>query len=210
LVADLLLRPPTLGTRQLGLFSRMAKLIFSAITSLDCYIEDAEGEFDWGRPDDEVLDFINDLERSIGTYLYGRRMYETMVYWETARSLPDLDPGSKEFGEIWRAAEKIVYSTSLATVLSARTKLERIFDANVIQEMKSSRERDITVSGPNLAAHAFRAGLVDECQLFLAPVAVGGGKSAMPTQTRLNFELVEERRFGSGVVFLRYRNSVAN
>ncbi|MFY9783862.1 MAG: dihydrofolate reductase family protein [Acidimicrobiales bacterium] len=185
----------------------MVKLIFTAITSLDGYIEDTEGQFDWAMPDDEVLGVINDLEAPIGTYLYGRRMYETMVYWETAQSQVDLDSGSQEFGQIWRAAEKIVYSTSLGTTSSARTHIKRVFDPTAIQEMKSCRERDITVAGPNLAAHAFRHDLVDECQLFLVPVAVGGGKPALPTQTRLNFELVEERSFRSGVVFLHYRNS---
>jgi dihydrofolate reductase len=188
----------------------MAKLIFSAITSLDGYIEDATGGFDWAMPDDEVLQFINGLEAPIGTYLYGRRMYETMVYWETAQSVVDLDPRSQEFGEIWRAAQKIVYSTSLATASSARTQIERVFDPTTIQEMKSSSERDITVAGPNLAAHAIRTGLVDEYQLFLVPVIVGGGKPALTTQTRLNVELVEERRFRSGVVFLHYRNSMAH
>jgi dihydrofolate reductase len=185
----------------------MAKLIFTAITSLDGYFEDAVGNFDWAMPDDEVLRFINDLEAPIGTYLYGRRIYETMVYWETAQSIVDLDPGSQEFGEIWRAAQKIVYSTSLATASSARTQIERIFDPMAIQEMKSNRERDLEVAGPSLAARAFRTGLVDECRLFLVPVAVGGGKRALPPQTRLSFELVGERRFRSGVVFLHYRNS---
>jgi dihydrofolate reductase len=182
-------------------------LIFSAITSLDGYIEDTTGNFDWAMPDDEVNHFINDLEAPIGTYLYGRGMYETMVYWETAQSVVDLDPQSQDFGEIWRAAQKIVYSTSLVAVSSARTQIERVFDPKAIQEMKSSRERDLTVAGPNLAAHAFRAGLVDECQLFLVPVAVGGGKHALPAQTRLNFDLVDERRFRSGVIFLHYRKS---
>jgi dihydrofolate reductase len=188
----------------------MAKLIFCAITSLDGYMEDAAGNFDWAVPDDEVVSFINDLVAPIGTYLLGRRMYETMVYWETAESLVDLDSQSQEFGEIWRAAQKIVYSTSLKTASSARTQIERVFDPTAIQEMKSSRDHDITVAGPNLAANAFRTGLVDECQLFLVPVAVGGGKPALPTQTRLNFELVGERKFRSGVVFLHYRNPVAD
>ncbi len=188
----------------------MAKLIFTAITSLDGYVADAGDNFDWARPDREVSRFINDLEAPMGTYLYGRRMYETMVYWETAQSLVDLDSESQEFGEIWRAAQKIVYSRSLAVASSARTQIERVFDATVIQEMKSSYERDITVAGPNLAAHAFRAGLVDECQLLLVPVALGGGKPALPSQTRLDFELVGERRFRNGVVFLHYRNSMAD
>lgn len=188
----------------------MAKLIFSAISSLDGFIEDAGGNFTWGAPDEEVLGFINELEAPIGTYLYGRRMYETMVYWETAQSLIDLDSGSQEFGEIWRAAQKIVYSRSLAMASSARTRIERVFDPTVIREMKSRHERDMTVAGPNLAKHAFRAGLVDECQLFLVPIVLGGGKPALPRDTRLDFELVSERRFRSGVVFLHYRTSMAD
>ena len=189
----------------LRLALRMAKLIFSAITSLDGYIEDATGGFDWASPDEEVLSFINDLEAPVGTYLYGRRMYETMVYWETAQDLAELDPGSQTFGAMWRAAQKIVYSTSLSTVSSVRTQLEQRFEPAVIQEMKSSHDRDITVGGPTLAAHAFRAGLVDECQLFLVPVSVGGGKAAMPSQIRMNFELVRECSFRNGVVYLNYR-----
>jgi dihydrofolate reductase len=183
----------------------MAKLIFSAITSLDGYIEDERGNFDWAEPDDEVLQFINDVERPVGTYLYGSRMYETMVYWETAHVLADLSPSAQEFAEIWRAAHKIVYSTSLATTSSAQTRIERSFDPAVIQEMKSTLERDITVGGPNLAALAFRAGLVDECQLFLVPVVLGGGKPSLPSDVRLKFELVSERSFSCGVVFLHYR-----
>lgn len=188
----------------------MAKLIFTAITSLDGYIEDAAGNFDWAMPDDEVLRFINDLEALIGTYLYGRRIYETMVYWETEESLVDPDPMSQEFGEIWRAAEKIVYSTSLATASSARTQIERVFDPMKIREMKSTLDRDLEVAGPNLAAHAFRAGLVDECQLFLVPLVLGGGKPALPRDTSLRFELVNERTFQSGVVFLHYRASTVD
>ena len=186
----------------------MAKLIFSAITSLNGYIEDAEGNFDWAAPDEEVFRFINELEASLGTYLFGRRMYETMVYWETTPA--DGDPHAQVFSENWRAAHKIVYSRSLATVSSARTQIERVFDPTVLQAMKTLQERDIAVGGPNLAAQAFRAGLVDECQIFLVPISLGGGKRALPHETRLNFELVEERGFESGVVFLRYRNSTAD
>ena len=188
----------------------MAKLIFSAITSLDGYMEDEDGKFDWGAPDEEVHAFVNDLERPVGTYLYGRRMYETMVYWETVQAVADEPPHVRDFAELWRAADKIVYSTSLETVSSARTRLERQFDPRVIQEMKSSEERDITVGGPNLAAQAFQAGLVDECQLFLTPIVVGGGKPALPDNVRLDLELLGERRFRSGVVFLRYRTSMAH
>ena len=156
----------------------MAKLIFSAITSLNGYIEDAEGNFDWAALDEEVFRFINELEASLGTYLFGRRMYETMVYWETTPA--DGDPHAQVFGENWRAAHKIVYSRSLATVSSARTQIERVFDPTVLQAMKTLQERDIAVGGPNLAAQAFRAGLVDECQIFLVPISLGGGKRALP------------------------------
>lgn len=187
----------------------MAKLIFSTITSLDGYIEDEEGEIGWGAPDEEVSSFVNDLERSVGTYLYGRRMYETMVYWETVQPPAD-EPHEHDFTALWRAADKIVYSKSLEAVSSAKTRLERTFDPVVIQEMKSSEERDIGVGGPNLAAHAFKAGLVDECQLFLTPTVLGGGKPALPSNVRLDLELLGERRFRSGVVFLHYRVSMAN
>ena len=187
----------------------MAKLIYSAITSLDAFIEDEEGNFEWGAPDEEVHRFINDIERPVGTYLYGRRMYETMVYWETAHTVADLPPFVRDFTELWQAADKIVYSKSLETVSSAKTRLERGFDPRAISEMKTARERDITVGGPNLAAQAFKAGLVDECQLFLTPVVVGGGKPALPSNVRLELELFSERRFRSGVVFLHYRTSMA-
>jgi dihydrofolate reductase len=182
-----------------------AKLIFSAITSLDGYIEDADGRFEWAAPDDEVLAFVNDLERPIGTYLYGRRMYETMVYWETAQSLPNLSSGSRDFMEIWQSADKIVYSSSLESVSSTRTQIRRQFDAEAVRELKSSLSSDLTVGGPHLAAQAFQAGLVDECQLFLTPTVVGDGKRALPAEVRLEFELVDERRFAGGVVFLNYR-----
>jgi dihydrofolate reductase len=188
----------------------MAKLIFSAIMSLDGYIEDEQGNFDWGAPDEEVHSFVNDLERSVGTYLYGRRMYETMVYWETAQALADRPQYFRDFTEIWQAADKFVYSTSLATVSSAKTRLVRDFDPRAIQAMKSNQERDITVGGPNLAAQALKAGLVDECQLFLTPVVVGGGKPALPDNVHLELELLSECHFRSGVVFLRYRTSMAD
>jgi dihydrofolate reductase len=184
----------------------MAKLIFSAITSLDGYMEDVDGSFDWAEPDEEVFSFINDLERPVGTYLYGRRMYETMVYWETAA---DPSAVAEDFASVWRSAEKVVFSRTLQAPSSARTRVERKFDPTVIQEMKSSQERDITVSGPNLAAQAFKAGLVDECQLFLTPIVVGGGKPSLPDDVRLDLELLDERRFRSGVVFLHYRISTA-
>jgi dihydrofolate reductase len=188
----------------------VAKLIFSAITSLDGYVEDERGNFDLGAPDEEVHSFVNDLERPVGTYLYGRRMYETMVYWETAQALVDQRPCSREFTEIWQAADKIIYSESLKIVSSAKTRIERRFDPKAIQRMKSIQERDITVGGPNLAAQAFKAGLVDEYQLFLTPVVLGGGKPSLPNDLRVECELLSERRFRSGVVFLHYRIAMAD
>jgi dihydrofolate reductase len=187
----------------------MAKLIFSAIMSLDGYIEDQQGNFEWGAPDEEVHSFVNDLERPVGTYLYGRRMYEAMVYWETAQAIADQPPCVRDFTELWQAADKIVYSKTLEGVSSAKTRLEREFDPRVIQKLKSTEERDITVGGPDLAAQAFNAGLVDECQLFLTPVVVGGGKPFLPNNVRVGLELISERRFRSGVVFLHYRTYVA-
>jgi dihydrofolate reductase len=183
-------------------------LIYSSIISLDGYVEDTEGHIDWAAPDEEVLRFVNDLERPVGTYLYGRRMYETMVYWETS-PLADESAGDRDFRELWQAADKIVYSKTLQAASSTRTRLESEFDPATIREMKASRERDITVGGPNLAALAFRAGLVDECQLFLTPVILGGGKPSLPDQVPLELELLEERRFGGGVVFLRYATAGA-
>jgi dihydrofolate reductase len=183
----------------------MAKLIYSAITSLDGYVADEDGNFDWAAPDEEVHSFVNDLERRVGTYLYGRRMYETMVYWETAHALPDQPPVAEDFAELWQAADKIVYSKTLATVSSARTRIERDFDSEPVRQMKASAERDITVGGPDLAAQAIEAGLVDEYHLFLTPIMVGGGKQSLPDNVRLKLELLDERRFGSGVVHLHYR-----
>jgi dihydrofolate reductase len=183
----------------------VAKLIYSAITSLDGYVADEEGNFDWAAPDEEVHSFVNDLERPVGTYLYGRRMYEVMVYWETARTLPDQPPIIRDFTEIWQAADKIVYSRTLETAASAKTRIERDFDPETVRRLKASAERDLTVGGPDLAAQAIRAGLVDEFQLLVAPVVVGGGQRALPDKVRLKLELLDERRFGSGVVYLNYR-----
>jgi dihydrofolate reductase len=182
----------------------MAKLIFSAITSLDGYIEDEHGDFQWAAPDEEVHQFVNDLERPLGTYLYGRRMYETMRYWETAHTLAGQRDASSEYTQIWQSAEKVVYSTTLPEVSTAKTRLERAFDPNAIAQMKATSERDIGIGGPGLAAHAFAVGLVDECQLFLTPVVVGGGKAALPDHERFDVELLDEKHFGSGVVYLRY------
>ncbi|HZJ04802.1 MAG TPA: dihydrofolate reductase family protein, partial [Nocardioidaceae bacterium] len=152
----------------------MAKLIYSAITSLDGYVADRDGNFDWAAPDEEVHAFVNDLERPVGTYLYGRRMYEVMAVWETADFLTDQPAVIQDFARIWRAADKVVYSTTLATVSSARTRIERVFDPEAVRQMKASAIRDISVGGPDLAAQAIKAGLVDECHLFIAPIVVGG------------------------------------
>jgi dihydrofolate reductase len=180
----------------------MAKLIYSAITSLDGYVADEEGNFDWAAPDDEVHRFVNDLERPIGTYLYGRRMYEVMAYWETAESGDDQ---VRDYAELWRAADKVVYSSTLDTVSSARTRIERRFDPEAVEQMKASATSDISVGGPELAGHALRAGLVDECHLFLNPIVVGAGTPALPSDVRLELELLDERRFGNGVVHLHYK-----
>ena len=185
----------------------MAKLIYSAIASLDGYVQDDEGRFDWAAPDDEVHAFVNDLERPIGTYLYGRRMYETMVFWETAGTGADSPRVSRDFAIIWRAAEKIVYSRTLQTVSSAKTRIERSFDPDAIRRLKETSEADITIGGAELAGQAIAAGLVDECHLFLGPVMVGGGKRALPENVRAQLELLDERRFRSGVVHLHYRMS---
>jgi dihydrofolate reductase len=183
----------------------MAKLIYAAITSLDGYVADADGNFDWAEPDEEVFTCVNDLERPIGTYLYGRRMYEVMVYWETFPTTADQSPVERDFAELWQAADKIVYSTTLESVSSARTRIERAFDPEAVRQWKATAIRDIEVSGPDLAAQAIQAGLVDECHLFLTPIVVGGGKPALQGNVRLKLELLDERRFGNGVVHLHYR-----
>ena len=182
----------------------VAKLIYSAIASLDGYVEDKQGSIEWAAPDEEVHAFVNDLERPVGTYLYGRRMYETMVYWETVSTSGDLSAASRDFAEIWRAAEKIVYSRTLQTPSSERTRIERDLDPAEIKRLKGSSARDITVGGAELAGQVIAAGLVDECQLFLHPVLVGGGKRALPDDVRAELKLVDERRFRSGVVYLHY------
>jgi dihydrofolate reductase len=179
----------------------MAKLIYSAIASLDGYVADENGRFDWAVPDEEVHAFINDLERPVGTYLYGRRLYEVMAAWETVN---DESPSMQDFAELWRAADKIVYSKTLQTVSSSRTRIERDFDPDAVRQLKATAGRDMTVGGPNLAAQAIKAGLVDEWHLFVAPVVVGGGKRALPDDVHLNLELADERRFDGGMVFLHY------
>ena len=178
------------------------RLLYSAIGSLDGYVVDAAGGFEWAAPDDEVHAFVNELEREAGTYLYGRGMYETMVAWETIESE---DPLAHEFASIWHAAEKVVFSRTLTEVASARTRLERSFDPAAIRDLKAGADRDLTVGGAGLAAEAIRAGLVDEYHYFAHPVIVGGGKSWLPAGVRVDLRLVDERRFGGGVVYLRYR-----
>jgi dihydrofolate reductase len=175
-------------------------LVYSALASLDGYIADTEGRFEWAAPDVEVHAFVNDLERGVGTMLLGRRMYEVLAVWET---MDEPEPEMRDFAEIWRAADKIVYSRTLETVSTARTRIEREFDPEAVRAMKV--EGDVSIGGPELAGHALRAGLVDELQLLISPILVGGGTAALPDGVRRELELVEERRFGNGVVFLRYR-----
>jgi dihydrofolate reductase len=182
----------------------VAKLIYTVIASLDGYVADADAKFDWAEPDEEVHGFVNDLERPAGTYLYGRRLYEVMAYWETIDT-SNQPPHIKDFAEIWRAADKVVYSRTLDEVSTARTRLEGEFNSEAVGEMKASADADLSVGGPDLAAHALRAGLVDVYRLFLAPIVVGGGKQALPADLRLELELLDERRFGNGMVYLHYR-----
>jgi len=182
-----------------------AKLLYVANMSVDGFLEDAQGKFDFGRPDEEVHQFINDLIRPAGTYLYGRRMYETMRVWEAEYGGESDPPVARDFASVWRPANKIVYSTSLVEVSTQRTRLERSFDAQGVRQLKAQAERDLTIGGPGIAVHAFRAGLVDEVHLFLWPSIVGGGKPALPRDIRLKLKLIEERRFErSNVVYLRY------
>jgi dihydrofolate reductase len=182
----------------------MAKLMYSAITSLDGFVADEDGNFDWSAPDEEVHTFVNDLQRPVGTYLLGRRMYEVLVAWETM-TLAGQPPFIQDFASIWRAADKIVYSRTLETSSSARTRIERDFDPEAVRQLKAAAGRDLTVGGPDLAAQAIAAGLVDEYHLFFTPVVVGGGKRSLPNGARLKLELLDERRFGNGVVHLHYR-----
>jgi len=184
----------------------MADLIYSAITSLDGYVADEEGNFDWAAPDEDVHAYVNDLERPIGTYLYGRRMYEVMTYWETAHTVPDQTPSVVlDYADLWQAADKVVYSTTMKSAPTARTRIERDFVPEAVREMKASGDRDLSVGGPGLAAKAMEAGLVDELRWFATPIVVGGGTRWLPDGVSLELELADELRFGSGVVFLRYR-----
>jgi dihydrofolate reductase len=183
----------------------MAKLTYTALMSLDGYVADEDGKFDWAKPDEEVHTFVNELERSVGTHLYGRRMYEVLVAWETMHERPGQPPYILDFAEIWQAADKIVYSRTLETASSARTRIERDFDPDAVRALKATAEADLLIGGPELAAVAIRAGLVDEYHLFLAPVVVGGGKRALPDDLRVDLELLDTGRFSSGFVYLRYR-----
>jgi dihydrofolate reductase len=185
----------------------MAKLIYSAITSLDGYVADRDGNFDWSVPDEQVHAVVNDLERPIGTYLYGRRMYEVMAAWESMPTGGDQPAVTRDYAQLWQAADKVVYSRTLERAATARTRIEREFEPDAVRGMKAAAARDISVGGPELAGHAIAAGLVDECHLFLSPVVVGGGNRALPADVRVRLELLGERRFGNGVVHLHYRLS---
>jgi dihydrofolate reductase len=183
----------------------MAKLIYAAITSLDLYTNDADGRFDWARPDEELHAFVNEMERPIGTYLYGRRMYETMAVWGDPDFVEGLSPVSLDYAGIWQAADKVVYSRTLEAVSTARTRIERELDPDAVRALKAQAQADITVGGAGLAGEALRAGLVDECHLFLNPIVVGGGTRALPDDVLVRLELIAEHRFASGVVHVGYR-----
>jgi dihydrofolate reductase len=183
----------------------VAKLIYMAIASLDGYVTDEDGNFDWAQPDAAVHAFVNDLERPIGTHLYGRRLYEVMTGWETMHTLPEQTPETLDFAAIWQAAEKIVYSRTLQTVSSARTRIERDFDPEAIRRLKAEADRDVSIGGATLAGEAIRAGLIDELHLLINPIVVGGGTPSLPADVRWTLELLDERRFANGVVYLRYR-----
>jgi len=183
----------------------MAALVYSAITSLDGYVADRAGRFDWAAPDEEVHAFVNETERGVGTYLYGRRMYDVMRFWETAGEDPGSHPLERDYADIWRAADKVVYSRTLTDVASTRTRIERELEPEAVRRLKESAEHDISVGGPTLAARALAAGLVDEIRLFLTPVVVGGGTRSLPDDLHLDLELLEQHRFRNGVVHLHYR-----
>jgi len=183
----------------------MGKLIYASNMSLDGWTEDARGAVDWAPPNDDVFVFITDLMRSAGTYLYGRRMYDTMAVWETEPALAAQSDLARDFASAWQAADKVVYSTTLAAVSTAKTRLERHFDPGAVRDLKAATTRDLIVGGPNLAAQALKVGLVDECHLIIWPVVLGGVKPALSTDTRADLELLDEHRFSNGVVYLRYR-----
>ncbi|GAA4898257.1 dihydrofolate reductase [Stackebrandtia albiflava] len=183
----------------------MGRLVYSTIGSLDGYAADPDGDFTWAEPTEEVLEFLNETERPVGTYLYGRRMYDMMAYWENAQDEPGLSPASREYTRIWQAADKIVYSTTLDRVTTGATRIERHFDPDLIRRLKAESPRDIGIGGPTIAAEAITAGLVDEYQLYVIPMLVGGGLQILPPGIRISLDLLEERRFSGGTVFLRYR-----
>ncbi|WP_448629876.1 dihydrofolate reductase family protein [Cellulomonas soli] len=185
----------------------MGKLIYAANTSLDGYLEDETGAFDWSVPSEEVHAFWNEHERRVGTSLYGRRMYETMRVWEDDDWLTDEPPVVREYADIWRDTDKIVYSTTLSEVSTARTRIEPQFDPEAVRRLKETSDRDLSIGGAGIAAEAFRHGLVDECVLLLCPVIVGGGKPALPQGVRLDLKLLDEGRFDNGVVFVRHAAS---
>jgi dihydrofolate reductase len=190
--------------RLLGLAANVATLSYLTLASLDGYVADEQGTWDWAAPDEQVHELVNELQRPVGTHLYGRRMYEVLVAWETL-SLGDQPSFIRDYAEIWRSADKVVYSSTLEAVSSARTRIERSFEPEIVREMKATADRDLWIGGPNLAAQALRAGLVDEVSLFLAPVIVGGGTPALPDGVRVDLELMDERRFDNGFVYVRYR-----
>jgi dihydrofolate reductase len=181
------------------------KLIYSTIASLDGYVADENGDFHWGAPDEEVHAFVNNLERRVGTYLYGRRMYEVLAAWETPETFDDSSPVILDYAQIWQGADKVVYSRTMQSAATARTRVERDFDLEAVRELKASADRDISVGGPELAAQAIRAGLVDEYHVFVVPVIVGGGTRSLPDDARVELELVDERRFANGFVYLHYQ-----
>jgi dihydrofolate reductase len=183
----------------------MAKLIYAMPTSLDGYIADETGSFEWAAPDEEVFAFINDVERPIGTSLYGRKMYQTMAIWQTPDVIPGLTPVGLDFARIWQVTDKIVYSKSLETVSTPKTRLEREFDPQSVRDLKAQLPHDISVSGPTLAAHAIRTGLVDEYHLFVVPIMLGGGKRVLLSNVCVKLDLLDERRFANGTVYLRYQ-----
>lgn len=183
----------------------MAKLIYSMITSLDGYAEAAKGDIGRGAEDQEVHTFIGDIFRPVRTFLYGRRMYETMVFWETADAEPDVPPHIAQYARDWQAAEKVVYSTTLESVSSTKTRIQRTFDPEMVRKLKAESDHDLSVDGPHLAAQAIAAGLVDEYHLFITTSVVGGGKRFFPTGVRLDLELVQERAFSTGLIYARYR-----
>jgi dihydrofolate reductase len=183
----------------------MAKLVYSAICSLDGYVADRDGKFDWAAPDEEVHAAVNEAEKPIGTFLLGRRMYEVLSVWETMDTGPSEPAAIRDYAEIWRSAEKVVYSRALENAASSKTRIEREFEPEAVREMKASADRDLSVGGPGLAAEALRAGLVDELQLFLNPILIGGGLPALPPDLRIELELLAERSFRNGVVYLQHR-----